>query len=98
MVALFVLAACSSIDCPLNNRVYATFRLDGDITKMEDTLTVAVPRAADYKDDDTVIINRLAGFDSIALPMSRHRSSRTSVPMLSARGSAKRSRRALKSR
>ena len=73
MVTLFVLAACSSIDCPLNNRVYATFRLDGDQTKMEDTLTVAVPRAADYKDDDTVLINRLADFDSIALPMSYQR-------------------------
>ena len=73
MVALFVLAACSSIDCPLNNRVYATFRLDAGMKTMEDTLTVAVPRAADYKDDDTVIINRLAGFDSIALPMSYQR-------------------------
>ena len=41
---------------------------------------------------------RLPTSVSIALPMSRHRSSRTSVPMLSARGSAKRSRRALKSR
>ena len=57
MVALFVLAACSSIDCPLNNRVYATFRLDAGMKTMEDTLTVAVPRAADYKDDDTVVIN-----------------------------------------
>ena len=73
MVALFMLAACSSIDCPLNNRVYATFRLDGDITKMEDTLTVAVPRSIDYKDNDTVVINRLADFDSIALPMSYQR-------------------------
>ena len=73
VVGALMLSACSSIDCPLNNRVYATFRLDGDITKMEDTLTVAVPRAADYKDDDTVIINRLVGFDSIALPMSYQR-------------------------
>ena len=82
MVALFMLAACSSIDCPLNNRVYATFRLDGDITKMEDTLTVAVPRSIDYKDNDTVIHIltmdfhnhiRLADFDSIALPMSYQR-------------------------
>ena len=62
MVALFVLAACSSIDCPLNNRVYATFRLDAGMKTMED-----------YKDDDTVIINRLADFDSIALPMSYQR-------------------------
>ena len=73
MVALFVLAACSSIDCPLNNRVYATFRLDAGMKTMEDTLTVAVPRAADYKDGDTVIINRLAGTDSIALPKGDQR-------------------------
>ena len=42
MVALFVLAACSSIDCPLNNRVYATFRLDAGMKTMEDTFSWVV--------------------------------------------------------
>ena len=63
-------AACSSIDCPLNNRTYATFRLAGDVAKLEHTLTVSTPRSALGPDEDTVLINRLASADSIALPMS----------------------------
>lgn len=73
-VALFVLAACSSIDCPLNNRVYATFRLDGNTARIQDTLTVSVPRSADNAGDDTILVNKLTDFDSIALPMSYQRS------------------------
>lgn len=73
LLATFLLAACSSIDCPLNNRVYATFRLEGNTTKMQDTLTVATPRSADNLGDDTILINRLTDFDSLQLPMSYQR-------------------------
>lgn len=64
------LAACSSIDCPLNNRVYAKFRLGATL---DDTLTVAVPRSADNQGDDTILINRMTNVDSIMLPMSYSR-------------------------
>ena len=68
VVATF--AACSSIDCPLNNRVYAKFRL---AATLDDTLTVAVPRSADNLGDDTILVNRMTEFDSIMLPMSYSR-------------------------
>lgn len=66
----FVLAACSSLDCPLNNRVYATFKLMGDVDTLTDTLTIATPRTADNLGEDTVLINRLTDADSLSLPMS----------------------------
>lgn len=70
LLAVLALVACSSIDCPLNNRVYASFRLAGSTAKMDDTLTVATPRSADNIGEDTVLVNRLVDFDSIAVPMS----------------------------
>ena len=42
---VMALAACSSIDCPLNNVVYAKYKLKGDVTKLEDYLTVTTKRA-----------------------------------------------------
>ena len=73
LLAAFVLAACSSIDCPLNNRVYAKFRLEANTVKMQDTLTIATPRSADNQGDDTILVNRIVDFDSIQLPMSYQR-------------------------
>lgn len=73
MVAVLGLSACSSIDCPLNNRVYASFRLAGDVSTLTDTLTVSTPRTIDNAEEDTVLINRLTQTDSLSLPMSYQR-------------------------
>lgn len=72
-VAALALTACSSVDCPLNNRVYASFRLAGTVAALADTLTVATPRTADNAGEDTVLLNRLTGADSLSLPMSYQR-------------------------
>lgn len=50
------LAACSSIDCPLNNVVYAKYKLKGDVTKLEDYLTVTTKRA---DGNDTILLTSL---------------------------------------
>lgn len=71
-VALAV-SACSTVDCPLSNRVYATYRLAGAVDTLKDTLTVCTPRTIDNAGDDTVLINRLTLTDSLALPMSYQR-------------------------
>ena len=73
MIAGPGLSACSSIDCPLNNRTYASFKLAGDVTKLVDTLTVSTPRNIDNPEEDTVLINRLVDTDSLSLPMSYQR-------------------------
>lgn len=73
MTAGLGLSACSSIDCPLNNRTYASFKLAGDVTKLVDTLTVSTPRNIDNPEEDTVLINRLVDTDSLSLPMSYQR-------------------------
>lgn len=72
-MALLLLAACSSIDCPLNNRVYATYKLAGSVLTLSDTLSVSTLRSQ-AEGDDTVLINRLVGSDSLSLPMSYTRS------------------------
>lgn len=73
MIAGLGLSACSSIDCPLNNRTYASFKLAGDVTKLVDTLTVSTPRNIDNPEEDTVLINRLVDTNSLSLPMSYQR-------------------------
>ncbi len=73
MIAGLGLSACSSIDCPLNNRTYASFKLAGDVTKLVDTLTVSTPCNIDNPEEDTVLINRLVDTDSLSLPMSYQR-------------------------
>lgn len=73
LLAAFLLAACSSIDCPLNNRVMASYKLAGDVASLTlDTLTVSTLRSQS-EGDDTVLVNRAFGVDSISLPMSYSR-------------------------
>ena len=62
--------ACSSIDCPLNNRTYMSMKLTGNKAVLEDTLTIAIQRSADNPEEDTVLINRQTGLDSLSVPMS----------------------------
>lgn len=64
---VMALAACSSIDCPLNNVVYAKYKLKGDVTKLEDYLTVTTKRA---DGNDTILLNLLQNTDSFSLPVS----------------------------
>ncbi|PTL25986.1 hypothetical protein C3V39_02235 [Prevotella sp. oral taxon 820] len=62
-----LVAACSTIDCSLNSRVAATYKLAGDVKKLATPLTVTA-----YLGDgnDSVILNKLADADSFQLPMS----------------------------
>jgi len=69
-------AACSSIDCPLNNKVYATYKFAGTVTTLRDTLTVSTP-LSEAEGSDTVLVNRVVNTDSITLPMSYARTEDT---------------------
>lgn len=66
-----VLAACSSIECPLNNAVYATYSIckaDGTPGTLKDTLTIVTKRH--NADIDTVLLNRSVNTTTFKLPMS----------------------------
>ncbi len=66
-----VLAACSSIECPLNNTVYANYTIcksDGTPDMLSDTLTVFTKRHT--PDEDTVKLNRFIDASTFSLPMS----------------------------
>ena len=61
------MTACSSVDCPLNNVVYAKYKLMGDVTKLSDVLTITTVRA---DGTDTILLNQQQNADSFELPMS----------------------------
>ena len=61
------LTACSSVDCPLNNSVYANYKLLGPVSTLTDTLTISTSRA---DGNDSVLINHQVNTDSFSLPMS----------------------------
>ena len=66
-MTIFIVAGCSSIDCPLNNRVYAKYKLAGNVKTLSDSLTLS----ANLGDgNDSVIINKSVNTDSFELPMS----------------------------
>lgn len=67
---------CSSIDCPLNSRVYATYKLVGSTEKIVDTLSVSTT-ISEAEGNDTVLINRVINVDSVSLPMSYSRAEDT---------------------
>src|SRR5574344_955118 len=67
MMALGLMAACSTLDCPLNNTVYTKYRLAGNITTLTDTLTISTNR---IEGTDSVLINKDVNVDSFSLPMS----------------------------
>lgn len=69
------LAACSSIDCPLNNTVRSIYvlRKASDALRpdtLTDTLTIFTTRA---DGQDTILLNKSVKTDSLALPMSHVR-------------------------
>ena len=66
IVAVFI-AACSSVDCPLNNTVYANYQLVGPVTKLNDTLTISVARQGKK---DSIVLNKDYNVESFSLPVS----------------------------
>jgi len=67
IVLVLLLAACSSVDCPLNNRVYTTYKLAGDVTTLSDSLTVSTTKRSGV---DSVLLNHISAVDSFSVPMS----------------------------
>ena len=69
LVSVLTISACSSVDCPLNNRVYSKsgFYVHGDTAKsIADTLTVNLR----VNGKDTIILNKKTGAHDIQLPVS----------------------------
>lgn len=68
MVAMVLtIMSCTSLDCPLNNTTYTKYKLMGNITTLNDTLTVSTTKQEGV---DSVLINKDAKIDSFILPMS----------------------------
>lgn len=70
LIGVATLAACSTIDCPLNNTVYAKYVLRGPVTTLPDMLTISTMISGD---SDSVLINQQENTDSFSLPMSYNR-------------------------
>ena len=65
-----LVVSCSSIDCPLNNRVYVIYKLQGDETPLSDSLTISTNR---INRNDTVLLNHVVNTDSFQIPISYQR-------------------------
>jgi len=74
LLTILLLAACSSIDCPLNTSVSTRYKLAGNVKSLADTLTIST----DISDgNDSVIINKDVKTDSFNLPISYQRAEDT---------------------
>ncbi len=72
-----ILAACSSIDCPLNNRVYTNYILqtaEHSVDTMKLFMTISTNR---NDGSDTVIINKDVNVTQFSLPISNAQQSDT---------------------
>jgi len=70
LLMLLFVAACSSIDCPVNNTVatyYQVRSITGDSLVLSDTLTVSSAR---LDGSDTILLNKNIGRASFSLPIS----------------------------
>jgi len=67
LLTMVFMAACSSIDCPLNNTVYTKYKLLGPVSTLSDVLTISTTRQNGL---DSVLINQQQNTDSFYLPMS----------------------------
>ena len=70
VIMLTGLAACSSIDCPLNSLVYTQYQLmnaAGRVDTLADTLTISTKRT---DGNDSVLINRSVRTTEFSLPIS----------------------------
>ena len=66
---VLAMVGCTSLDCPLNNTTYTKYRLMGNITKLNDTMTISTTKT---EGTDSVLINKDVKVDSFILPMSYH--------------------------
>lgn len=69
MMVLLTIVGCTTLDCPLNNTTYTKYKLMGDITTLNDSLTISTTK---QEGTDSVLINKDAKIDSFILPMSYH--------------------------
>lgn len=83
-----LLAACSSVDCPLNNLVYTTYALktaDGNPDTLRLLMTVSTNRT---DGSDSVLINRDSLVNSFSLPISNANPRDTFFVELTSNGSS----------
>ena len=66
---VLAMGGCTSLDCPLNNTTYTKYRLMGNITTLNDTMTISTTKT---EGTDSVLINKDVKVDSFILPMSYH--------------------------
>ena len=67
LIAATLLAACSSVDCPLYKTVETKYVLAGEVDTLHDTLSVMITKV-DGK--DSLVLNRLTAATEFKLPMS----------------------------
>lgn len=67
IVVITLMVGCTSLDCPLNNTIYTKYKLQGNITTLNDTLTISTTK---QKGVDSVLINKDVKVDSFMLPIS----------------------------
>lgn len=67
LLTLAGLTACSTVECPLNNSVYANYKLAGNVTTMADTMTISTRLQSGA---DSILINKQVNTDSFSLPVS----------------------------
>lgn len=67
LAGALLIVGCSTIDCPLNNRVYSKYKLAGNVTTLNSKMSIT---ANLHNGNDSVIINQAEKTDSFELPMS----------------------------
>lgn len=67
LVAVVVLAGCSSIECPINNLVCLKYKLGDEASEIPGTLSISIIRS---DGSDSTILNRLSGKSEWTLPVS----------------------------
>lgn len=64
---MLLITACSSIDCPLNNRVFTNYQLAGEENPFTGILTISTNRS---DGSDSILINQDTNINSFSLPIS----------------------------
>ena len=67
LVAIVVLAGCSSIDCSINNLVCLKYKLGDEASEIPGTLSISIIRS---NGSDSTILNSLSGKSEWTLPVS----------------------------
>lgn len=72
LLAALLTAACSSIDCPLNNTVMTKYVFGGNVDVFEDSLSVSILRP---DGTDTLLLDHLTEASEFLLPVSYYQPS-----------------------